>query len=259
RSDLYEKPGKNPHAFCTDIDRRGDVRVLANVVPGREWLSTMLHELGHAVYSSKNIPASLPYEVRTDAHALNTEGIAMMFERFLDDARWLAACGVEVPDPEEYTKDAQERRRHRLLIFSRWCQVMFRFEKALYENPDQDLNRLWWDLVEEYQEVKRPEGRNAPDYAAKIHVVTVPVYYHNYMMGEMFASQVVAAMRREVLGENGVCADNPKVGEFLKERVFAPGATLPWNELTRHATGETLSAKAFAREIGAKGDATAAR
>ena len=33
RSDLYEKPGKSPHAFCTDIDREGDVRVLANIVP----------------------------------------------------------------------------------------------------------------------------------------------------------------------------------------------------------------------------------
>ena len=44
RSDLYEKPGKCPHAFSTDIDREGDVRVLANVVPGQEWLTTMLHE-----------------------------------------------------------------------------------------------------------------------------------------------------------------------------------------------------------------------
>ena len=26
RSDLYEKPGKSPHAFCTDIDREGDAR-----------------------------------------------------------------------------------------------------------------------------------------------------------------------------------------------------------------------------------------
>ena len=34
-SDLYEKPGKSPHAFCTDIDRDGDVRVLANIEIGR--------------------------------------------------------------------------------------------------------------------------------------------------------------------------------------------------------------------------------
>ena len=57
RSDLYEKTGKSPHAFCTDIDREGDVRVLANIVPNEYWMGTMLHELGHAVYSSKNIPA----------------------------------------------------------------------------------------------------------------------------------------------------------------------------------------------------------
>ncbi|WP_289444786.1 hypothetical protein, partial [Klebsiella pneumoniae] len=43
RSDLYERPGKSPHAFCTDIDRVGDVRVLANIVPNEYWMSTMLH------------------------------------------------------------------------------------------------------------------------------------------------------------------------------------------------------------------------
>ena len=41
----------------------------------------------------------------------------------------------------------------------------------MYGNPDQDLNKLWWDLVEKYQEIRRPEGRDAPDYAAKIHIV----------------------------------------------------------------------------------------
>ena len=64
--------------------------------------------------------------------------------------------------------------------------MVFRFEKALYANPGQDLNKVWWDLVEKYQEIKRPEGRNQPDYASKIHIVTVPVYYQNYMLGELF-------------------------------------------------------------------------
>ena len=57
RSDLYEKKGKSPHAFCTDIDREGDVRVLANIVPNEYWMGTMLHELGHAVYSQQEHPA----------------------------------------------------------------------------------------------------------------------------------------------------------------------------------------------------------
>ena len=253
RSDLYEKPGKSPHAFCIDMDRAGDVRVLANIQPNGYWMSTMLHELGHAVYSSKNIPAEVPYILRTDAHILATEGVAMMFERFCTDSQWLKAYGVSIPNAEAFDAASQRQRRDKLLIFSRWCQVMLRFEVALYNNPDQDLNKLWWDLVEKYQLVRRPEGRDAPDYASKIHIVTAPAYYHNYMMGELFACQVHAAIVRD-LGLSGeprstIYTRSPAVGRFMNEKVFRPGRMLTWNELTRHATGAELNAKAFAAEF----------
>ncbi len=253
RSDLYEKPGKSPHAFCTDIDREGDVRVLANIVPNEYWMGTMLHELGHAVYSSKNIPASVPYVVRTESNILSTEGVAMMFEKFSKDADWLTSMGVKLDDPKAFDEAGARMRRNKLLIFSRWCQVMLRFEKALYANPDQDLNDLWWDLVESYQQLRRPEGRNQPDYASKIHIVTAPAYYHNYMMGELFAAQVHHTIAREVLdGVNPNKASyvgKEAVGRFMRERVFAPGRTLSWDELTQHATGEKLAPKAFAEDF----------
>ncbi len=256
RSDLYEKPGKNPHGFCTDIDREGDVRVLVNIVPNRQWLATMVHELGHGVYSSKYIPRSVPYVLRTDAHPLTTEGTAMMFERFADNVDWLAAMGVRVPEPEKFRAAAAKMRRNQLLIFSRWCQVMFRFERELYGNPDQDLNRLWWDLVEKYQEVKRPEGRNEPDYASKIHVVSAPAYYHNYMMGELFASQVHHAIAREVLGgadpAKAIYVGSKAAGRFMIDRVFTPARTVHWNQLTKHATGEELNPGAFAADLKAR-------
>jgi len=256
RSDLYEKPGKNPHAFCIDLDRNGDVRVLANIVPNEQWLSTMMHELGHATYSSKNIPASVPYVLRCEAHTLTTEGVAMMFERFVRNPAWLEALGVHVADPEAFRQRAMKLRRNQLLIFSRWCQVMFRFEKALYADPEADLNRTWWDLVEKYQGVKRPEGRNAPDYAAKIHIVIAPAYYHNYQLGELFAAQVHHTIARNVLAgadpATAVYVGNKAVGRYMIERVFAPGRTVDWNQLTKHATGEALSAKAFAADFQAK-------
>ncbi len=252
-SDLYEKPKKSPHAFCTDIDRAGDVRVLANIVPNEYWMSTMLHELGHAVYSSKYIPRSLPYLLRVNSHILTTEGVAMMFERFATNAEWLKAYGVKVDDPETYTVASQRMRRDKLLIFSRWCQVMFRFEMAMYDDPDQDLNQLWWELVEKYQLVKRPEGRKSPDFASKIHIVSAPCYYHNYMMGELFACQVHAAICRDldIPGEpaTAIYTRDPRVGKFMQGKIFDPGAMLPWNKLTKHATGEHLNAKAFAAEF----------
>lgn len=256
RSDLYEKPGKSPHAFCTDIDRAGDVRVLANIVPSERWMDTMLHELGHSVYSSKNIPATVPYVLRGASHILTTEGVAMLFGRLSKSGVWEERMGIapkEAAARQQLSEAGAKVLRNQLLIFSRWCQVMLRFEKGLYENPDQDLNKLWWDLVEKYQMVRRPEGRNAPDYASKIHIVSAPVYYHNYMMGELFASQVHHTIAREVYhgADPAVVAyvGNRAVGEFMKRRVFVPGRTLSWNELTKFATGSELSPQAFAEDF----------
>lgn len=253
QSDLYEKKGKSPHAFCTDINRDGDVRVLANIKPNDYWASTLLHEFGHSVYSSKNIPATLPYVLRSEAHILTTEGVAMMFERLSKRGEFLVRMGLEVPNVKEFNDSGAQALRFRLLIFSRWCQVMLRFEKSMYENPEQDLNKLWWDLVEKYQLLKRPEGRNAPDFASKIHIVTAPVYYHNYMMGELFASQVHHAICREFYPKTDpnrvIYRDNKAVGDFMKKKVFEPGRSLTWNELTRFATGSALNARSFAEDF----------
>jgi peptidyl-dipeptidase A len=252
-SDLYAKPGKSQHAFCTDIDREGDVRVLANIKPNNYWASTLLHEFGHSVYSSKNIPESVPYVLRMESHILTTEGVAMMFERLSKRGAFLEKMKIPVEDAKAFDEAAARSLRYRLLIFSRWCQVMLRFEKSMYENPGQDLNKLWWDLVEKYQQVKRPAGRNAPDYGSKVHIVSAPVYYHNYMMGELFASQVHHAIARELYKGTDpnrvIYVGNKAVGDFMKKRVFEPARTLSWNELTRHATGETLNPRAFAEDF----------
>jgi peptidyl-dipeptidase A len=258
RSDMKEKPGKSPHAFCTDIDREGDVRVLCNVVPNAYWAATLLHEFGHSVYSSNNndIPQTVPYVLRTEAHILTTEGVAMMFERLAKRRAFLEKMGLTVADPKAFDETGAKMLRYQLLIFSRWCQVMLRFEKGMYENPDQDLNKLWWDLVEKYQLVRRPPNRNAPDYGSKIHIVSAPVYYHNYMMGELFASQLHHAIARALYpgaDPNAVIyVGNKEVGDFMRKKVFAPGKTLSWNQLTKHATGEELNAKAFAADFQGK-------
>src|SRR5262249_18366648 len=153
---------------------------------------------------------------------------------------WLEKMGVKVADAKAFDEAAKKVQRNQLLIFSRWCQVMLRFEKGMYENPDQDLSDLWWGLVEKYQMLRRPPGRKAPDYASKIHVVSAPVYYHNYMMGQLFASQVHHTIARELYAnadpQTVIYVGNKEVGEFMRKRVFAPGRTQTWKGLTKHAT-----------------------
>jgi len=198
----------------------------------------------------------LPYLLRRESHILTTEGIAMLFGELSLNTGWLNGMKLTPQDPNQAAqlREACEKsNKAHLLIFSRWCQVMLRFERAMYEDPSQDLNKKWWDLVEEYQRVNRPEGRNEPDYASKIHIVSAPVYYHNYMMGEMFASQVFAALRRELYpGQDRKLvglAGNPKVGTFFIDKVFSVGNSLSWNELTKHASGEYLTPRYFAQDF----------
>ncbi|HEX2090951.1 MAG TPA: hypothetical protein VHG28_01060, partial [Longimicrobiaceae bacterium] len=91
-----------------------------------------------------------------------------------------------------------------------------------------------------------PEGRDEPDWAAKIHFSTAPVYYHNYLLGELMASQLTAYLRRGVLhGHRGSIRGVEEVGGFLREKIFAPGASLDWTELLVHATGGGLNPKHF--------------
>jgi peptidyl-dipeptidase A len=253
KSDLYEKEGKNQHAYCTDIDREGDVRVFANIRPNEYWMGTMLHEMGHAVYD-KSIDPKLPFLLREASHTLTTEAMAMLFGRMSKNAMWMQQM-AGLPEARRVQVEGELRKMltFEQLTFSRWVQVMLRFERELYSDPNQDLDTLWWDLVECYQLLHRPEGRKAPDYASKYHVAMAPVYYHNYLLGELMASQVHAHLVSDVLHASDpwsvTYVDQPAVGAFLKEKVFGPGTLLSWNELVRNATGSPLSPRAFAAQF----------
>lgn len=248
RSDLYEREGKQQHAYCIHIDRKGDVRILANLQPDAYWTETMLHELGHAVYD-KYIDRSLPFLLRTPAHILSTEAIAVLMGRLIYHPAWLKRyLGLDEGTLQEALPQALRRHRAKLLIFTRWVLVMAHFERALYQNPRQDLNRLWWDLVEEFQMVRRPEERDAPDWAAKIHFSVAPVYYHNYLLGELAASQLLMTLRARI-GEDETWLVSPETGAFLIQRYFRPGRSVDWNTLMVFATGYPLSPEPFAREL----------
>ncbi|NOU19638.1 MAG: peptidase M3 [Bacteroidales bacterium] len=253
KSDLFEKQGKNQHAYCTDIDRNGDVRVLCNVKPTMGWMNTMLHEYGHAVYSRYYDPQK-PYLFRDAAHTFTTEAIAMIMGRFASNPQWMLDMGVINADQKDKIADVCGKSlRLEQLTFSRWAQVMYRFEKAMYADPDQDLNALWWTLVEKYQLLKKPEGRNEPDWASKVHVALYPCYYHNYLMGELLASQLFYYISNNVLKNNDYknvsFVNLPVVGNYLQEKVFKPGAYYQWNEMIQRATGEKLTAKYYAKQF----------
>ncbi len=253
RSDLYEKPGKYQHAQCFDIDRSGDVRAICNMRSDYYWMNTILHELGHGVYDYYNLRSD-PWLLRSAAHSLTTEAVANFMGRLAANPAWLTeVASVPAAEAERVAADCRRSMQLEQVVFSRFAQVMMRFERGLYENPDQDLNKLWWDLAEKYQGLVRPEGRNEPDWASKIHIATTPAYYHNYLIAELLASQFAETIGRTVLKSPQPFASSfagtPEIGTWFEEHVFHLGARYPWNEMIERATGRRLSAVDYARQF----------
>jgi peptidyl-dipeptidase A len=250
KSDLYERDGKNQHGFCLSVGREYpyEVRVLANVRPDAYWMDTMLHEFGHAVYD-KHVNSKLPYFLRTIAHTCTTEAIALMMGSLVDDPSWLSAiAGVPEAELDEVREHLLWRDQADKLVFIRWALVMFNFEQELYADPDRDdLNVLWWDLVERLQLVKRPHGRDEPDWAAKIHVAVAPVYYHNYVLGHLIAAQLRHQLEERVTG--GPFFMSEVAGRYLLEAVFGPGARNGWEDTVLRTTGERLNPDYFVKSL----------
>lgn len=253
-SDLYSRPGKNQHAYCIDIDRNGDIRVLANISDTEQWMGTMLHEFGHAVYAIGHDSPKNPYLIREAAHPFTTEAIAMLFGRLSRNPQWIKEMtGISEQEMESIAEDCRKSLTLQQLVFSRWVQVMYRFEKEMYSNPDQDLNNVWWNLVQKYQMLSKPEGRDMPDWSTKVHVALYPCYYHNYQLGELLASQLQYHISNKIMD-----SDNPmeetftgqkEVGMWLMDNIFTQGMRYEWNEMIEKATGEKLTAKYYAMQF----------
>ncbi len=188
--------------------------------------------------------------LRSPAHIFTTEAIAMFFGRLSGNAAWMQEMlGLTDEERVEIEKVSGKYAQLKQLIFVRWALVMYNFEKELYANPEQDLDGLWWEMVSKYQFVDKPFGREEPDWAAKIHFTIAPCYYHNYVLGELLASQLHNHIINNILkleSDEGVSYVNQKkAGAFLRENIFEPGSVYNWNEMIERATGEPLEPKYF--------------
>ena len=131
---------------------------------------------------------------------------------------------------------------------------MLRFEQEMYANPEPGPERAVVGPGREVPAHQAARGsqrarlrrqdphRLGPGLLPQLHdgpAVRLPGPRHDRPRGAEVAKDI----------PNAFYTDNKEVGEYMKSRVFAPGATLSWNELTKHATGEDLNAKAFAAEF----------
>ena len=247
RSDLYPREGKNQHAYAVDIDREGDVRTFLNVERNARWMATLLHELGHTIYQDGIDRTELPYDLRDDPQGFLNEGFAMFCEQPTFNPVWLGdIVGLSAQAASALAPQLAAQDRASLLAFVRWCLTIVYFERGFYGDPTQDLNSLWWELEQRFQRIPRPAGRDAPDWAAKIHVATAPVYYQKYLLGRLFAAQLTRKLDAQF---GGWWQGRPRSGDYIRRELFMPGARYPWQQLVERVTGEPLGVDSLAQAV----------
>ncbi|WP_128894610.1 M3 family metallopeptidase [Longirhabdus pacifica] len=230
QADVYERQGKSASSFCLHLDRAGDIRLATQMKPMLSNVSTFLHEIGHALYEM-GIDPSLPYILRQPAQTFLSEAIAIMMERLPYETNLLAPIF-----PQSFKK-RKETCQKMIPIKLFWTMTVIQFEYELYRDPEQDLNKKWWEIVYETQRIHPPLNWDAPYWASKPHLTTLPVYYQHYLLGDIAAYQ----LQHHLVQRHGteVCEH---YFETIKKHLFQWGTSKPWKEIYRDFCHEDLNA-----------------
>lgn len=252
-SDLRGRPGKAPFGHCYDLDHRGDVRIFCTLEPTMESMGEMLFLGGYAIYR-KNIAKVIPYLLRDMDYSVLSEGVGRIFRRLPFNVVWLQSMGLMYM-PDDARRARQESYKNlqaQQLVFCRWGLLMYNFERALYEDPDQDIDALWRRLEAKYQLIESSDdGRTGGEWLTKWHLIIRPCYYHNYLLGSAVACHLNAYICDSILQDNDYWTPDymqtESVSKFLNNKIFYYGDAASWQEILEQATGRPFSMRYYAQ------------
>ena len=239
--DIYPRENKVQHNFCGDVDNPNDIRILANLREDIESLEILDHETGHATYRT-GISNHIPYLDRKVVSPALNEAIALLMETlpyretdFLKDKLGM---------PEQEIKNLYQKRKEEIVSFVPEYLCYINFEKEMYNNPDQDLPKLWFKLNEKYNNINPPDKFNN-EWATIPHFLSHPAYLQNYIRAEIMAAQIYKA----VTDKFGPMTTNPKTRDFLRAKMFRHGGALSEDDIMKKLTGSITKPNAFCEQI----------
>jgi peptidyl-dipeptidase A len=254
-SSLYPVPPdanykKNTHASAWHMDYDKDLRSLMSVEPNTRWWSTSLHELGHIYYYISYSNPGVPIVLREGANRSFHEaigyliGLASLQPPFLKEME-LVPVNFEVDETQALLKEALE-----YIPFIPWSAgVMTEFEHQLYSNnlPEDQYNKIWWELVKKYQGIVPPveRGEDYCDAATKTHINDDAAQYYDYAISYVLLFQFHNYIAKEILKQDPHSTNyygNKEVGKWMRD-LLSPGATVEWRELLKKFTGSEMTAK----------------
>ncbi len=242
RSDLSARKGKAQGAYLIPVDR-DDIRLVGDIQNNFQGLESIMRLCGFAstyVYVSDKTPLLL-----YDPHYMISAGVGLLCKDLTTNIAWLqSVVNIAPGDMAKYKLLVNHASQIDKLFKCRELVVKAEFERALYENPDQDLSKLWWKLNQQYLGVKIPAYISKYDWASIRVTSLLTCNSQNQLLADIFAQQLRHALQKRFPEKitNACCwASNPQLGTFLRKNLFRYGNYLTWNELIKRATGEELT------------------
>jgi oligoendopeptidase F len=220
-----------------------DTRFLVNPSEGQGFYTTTFHEFGHslqAVFTATPWPILKEYEWVLGAHApCYSEGMAEVMGQFARRMDWLLSrTSVSEREVSEY------RSRYlpaQMLVRFFDLLLNFRIELQAYSKEGREMAEVERELTEGTRLLEYPL-EESPQWEANTWYTSYPVYWQNYILASVIASQVHEALDRRIGPE---AASNPGVKEYLASHFFSPGNSISWSERIRRGTGSPLSPQAY--------------
>ena len=237
--------------YFIPMDVDDDFRIIASVKDNYQGLKVLMQLYAYASYY-KNVDHDMPYLLKEPSE-IPLVGVARFFTDFTLNFNWLNDWfGIAPSDSADYVRICCHAYRSNKLYETRRYLIYTLFEKELYNNPDQELGKLWWNLNEKILGINRPPKIHEYDWAIPTYFIRTPVLVQDYILAELIAAQISHKLKVDINmnGPASSLAENETyIGTFMRDRIFKFGNSIPWDKLIEKATGEPLSARYFYEQV----------
>jgi peptidyl-dipeptidase A len=135
---------------------------------------------------------------------------------------------------DEINESLEQVDKYRAAYLRYWLPI-FMFEVEFYKNLDQDPDDLKRELIQKYRLLDNPPEQVGS--MLSIVYASYPLYTQNYVIAEVLSWQVHQALADKF----GVdYPSNPKVGQYLIDKLYKDGELLHWQDRLKNATGKEL-------------------
>ncbi|MFZ6816471.1 M2 family metallopeptidase [Undibacterium sp. Rencai35W] len=230
------------HASAWDLDNLTDVRIKMCINQTTEDFITIHHELGHIYYdlAYRKQPHLFKGGANDGFHEAIGDTVALSVT-----PEYLKKIGLlsEVPDASQDVGVLLSRALEKV-AFLPFGYLVDQWRWKVYSGKvaPKDYDKVWWELREKYQGIKRPAPmeENGFDAGAKYHV-PADTPYARYFIAHILQFQFHRGLCKEAgyVGPLNRCSifEDKKAGAKY-QAMLAMGASRQWNEALKAVSGE---------------------